>query len=239
MAISLGLNLPSISLGRALSIGCALVTAALLAIAAAPQPDSVEASADLESSVPVRFGDWEERPSPFVQVSLATGVEANMNQPYDQTVMRTYENSEGQVVYLALAWGAQQRQEVKVHRPDLCYVAQGFKVAELETHRFSDIRTPAGEQVVGKHMLALTSGGGEAVSYWIRIGTLYSEDAFETRLRILRDGLAGRIPDGILVRASMRLRRPEDANEAWPLLDKFLHQLVDATQVPVRTMLVR
>jgi len=45
--------------------------------------------------------------------------------------MRAYQNSQGQIVYLALAWGEQQRQEVKIHRPDLCYVAQGFKVWRL------------------------------------------------------------------------------------------------------------
>jgi len=152
--------------------------------------------------------------------------------------MRTYENDRGQVVMLALAWGATQRQEVKVHRPDLCYVAQGLQIRSLIPKSFSGI-AGASSTVTGKQMIAIRGNGGEAVSYWIRIGSLYSEDAIDTRLHIFKEGLAGRIPDGILVRASMPIRSEAEANEAWPIIEGFLRDLVAATPKPTRRMLLR
>ncbi len=235
----LALKLPVISIRTALYIALALVFAALLSVVATPRLTAIENAPSLEDTVPRAFGDWRELPSPLVQVSLSTGTEPNMQQPYDQTVMRAYQNSKGQVVYLALAWGRQQRQEVKVHRPDLCYIAQGYKVRSLTSHSFEGISAQEGGAVTGKQMVALAGRGGEAVSYWMRIGTLYSEDAVDTRLHILKDGLAGRIPDGILVRASARISDIGDAAGVWPTLNKFLVDLVAATPAQTRTLLVK
>lgn len=221
-----GFRMPYISIGNAIGIFVGLILAAILSIAATPKMVTVTDVPDLETVVPRSFGDWREKPTPFVQVSLTTGNEPNMNQPYDQSVMRAYENSAGQVVYLALAWGERQRQEVKIHRPDLCYVAQGFKVRSLKSVNFEQIQSEDGRTVHGKHMLAFTGQVGEAVSYWMRIGSLYSEDAFETRMHILKEGIQGRIPDGILVRASARVRDENEAQEVWPVLDRFLKELV-------------
>jgi EpsI family protein len=139
---------------------------------------------------------------------------------------------------LALAWGKRQRQEAKIHRPDLCYVAQGFPVKSLANKQFDGL-LPDGKPVSGKHMVVMTAKGGEAVSYWMRIGTLYSENAFESRMQIFKEGLKGRVTDGILVRASQRIRTETDAQAAFPVLDQFLFDLVNASPENVRAMLVR
>lgn len=238
MSSAKGFSLPSIPVGKSMGVFIGLVLAALLSISATPKLVAVTDVADLETVVPRSFGDWREKPSPFVQVSLTTGNEPNMNQPYDQSVMRAYENSAGQIVYLALAWGERQRQEVKIHRPDLCYVAQGFKVRSLQSVTFDQIETHNGEPIHGKHMLAFSGQVGEAVSYWMRIGDLYSEDAFETRMHILKEGIQGRIPDGILVRASARVRDETEAKAVWPVLDDFLVSLVQASPNSARRLMI-
>ncbi len=161
-----------------------------------------------------------------------------MDQPYDQTLMRTYVNSKGQVVMLALAWGAKQRQEVKVHRPDLCYVAQGHKVKQFSSAQFSGIAADHGP-VIGSKMVTEGPHGGEAVMYWIRIGDIYSESAVATRVHILLEGISGRIPDGILVRASIQIRGQEDAQTAWPVMEAFLTDLVAATPFGTRKLMIR
>ncbi len=38
--------------------------------------------------------------------------------------LRSYVNANGDVVMLALAYGRHQRQEIKIHRPELCYTSQ-------------------------------------------------------------------------------------------------------------------
>lgn len=234
----IAISFPRIPLWQTVAICGALCCAALLADLAKPRLQQSQEAPSLESTVPRKFGQWVERPQAQKQVSLSTGTGPNIDQPYDQTVMRTYENDRGQVVMLALAWGATQRQEVKVHRPDLCYVAQGLQIRRLLPKSFADI-AGASSAVTGKQMIAIRGNGGEAVSYWIRIGRLYSEDAIDTRLHIFKEGLAGRIPDGILVRASMPIRSEAEATEAWPVLDDFLRELVAATPDAARRLLVR
>lgn len=231
--------LPTINRRNALVFGAACIGAAGVTRAITPSLTSVAESVDLESRVPKAFGAWQDVPSAMSQVRLSTNDDPNIDQPYDQTVMRSYVDTQEKTgVMLALAWGQRQRQEVKVHRPDLCYVAQGYRVVQLEPVEFTGIGAD-GRRVVGKRMLAMSDRlGGEAVSYWIRIGHIFSESAVDTRLHILREGLAGHILDGILVRGSMRVRRPEEAELAYPVIEAFLSKLVNATPPDAKKLLV-
>lgn len=239
MKLSLqNLVLPNIPTRTSAWMFVGLLLSALLAYWATPHLTEVNNPPILEDRVPRKFGDWKELPSPYVQVALSTGTQTSTDQPYDQTVMRTYVNSAGQQVMLALAWGKRQRQEVKIHRPDLCYVAQGYQVSQLTPVNFSaDPRLPVG--VIGKHMVAMSSHGGEAVSYWIRIGSLYSESATESRLHIFKQGVAGLVPDGILVRASQRIRADAEAEAILPTLDRFLSDLYEASPTEVQALMIR
>lgn len=229
--------LPALPVSTAIKVFIAFILAAVLAYVATPRLSAISNEPSLENTVPRQFGDWRELANPYSQVSLATGPEADLNQPYDQTVMRTYVNSKGQMVMLALAWGRHQRQEVKVHRPDLCYVAQGYKIEKLTAINFKHIREETGP-ITGKRMLASANKSSEAVSYWIRIGSIYSEDAFNTRLHILKEGFQGRIPDGILVRASMRVTAGNDAEQAWAIVEQFLSEMVAASPLDAKRLML-
>lgn len=236
---SLQETLPPINRRSAIVFGAACLGVAGATKVITPSIASVAESVDLEKFVPKAFDGWTDVQSSISQVRLSTNDDPNIDQPYDQTVMRSYVNdSTGANVMLALAWGQRQRQEVKVHRPDLCYVAQGYRVVKLEPVKFAGI-VNEDSTVVGKRMLAMSDRmGGEAVSYWIRIGHIFSESAVDTRLHILREGLAGNILDGILVRGSMRVKRPEDAVAAYPIIEQFLAQLTNSTPTPARRLLV-
>ncbi len=112
-------------------IGAAMVVASGLAIALTPNRHLVpEGAVNLEQMIPRDFKGWREVKTGIIQMDLSPrdGEERTMQQPYDQTLMRTYVRDDGAVVMLALAYGRTQRQEVKIHRPELCYVAQGFAV---------------------------------------------------------------------------------------------------------------
>jgi len=77
------------------------------------------------------------------------------------------------------------------------------------------------------------------VAYWIRIGALYSESAVDTRRHILLEGLRGRVPDGVLVRASRVIAHPADAAAAYPSLERFLEELTAAVAPSRRSVLVQ
>jgi EpsI family protein len=230
-------RLPVLPFGRVVVVLVLLAIAAGMALLATPRLVAVENAPSLEATVPRAFGEWRELPTPLLQVGVLAGTEANMDQPYDQTVMRTYVNGQGVQVQLALAWGRKQRQEIKIHRPDLCYVAQGWRVVSLVSRRMSGIQY-APSEISGKRMLVAAGNSYDAVSYWMRIGGVFSEDAWVTRMHILREGLAGRIPDGILVRASVRVGSPEDATRGWEISERFLQDLSRAVSPATAAMLV-
>lgn len=214
--------------------------AALFAVAATPHLQAVSDVPNLEATVPQAFGDWKIVQQPYAQVGVSQGVEGVYDQPYDQTVMRTYVNSRGEAVMLALAWGEKQRQDIKVHRPEVCYPAQGFSLVRLE--QGAPIQVAGHEQVVPTvSLLAAGPGGGslEAVRYWIRIGQSYTGDGLKARWYILQEGFQGRIPDGILVRASKRIRSADDAADTQVVLGSFLAELAASVPPATRALLVR
>jgi exosortase B len=216
-----------------------LAVAGLLALAAAlvpllrPAPGPSTAAPSIESALPERFGDWQQVPWPGPPDANVRRHDApDFDNPYDQVAMRAYANGRGAVIALVVAWGASQRQEVKIHRPELCYAAQGYEVIGLQ---------PAAVGRVPGHRMLVRSGAGglEAVSWWIRIGSLYSRGAVATRLHILEEGLRGRVPDGVLVRASLAVGSAADAPAAQAELASFLGDFVAAVPAPARALLVR
>jgi EpsI family protein len=228
----------SSTLLRSIVIAMALGASAVVAMVATPTVHEIQNAANLENTVPRKFGVWRELPNNNVQVSLSTG-ETTYNQPYDQSVMRTYVDNDGHVIQVALAWGKRQRQEVKIHRPELCYPAQGFSVEALKDATFP-VTTPDGRQVTGKRMLAKNRNGQlEAVSYWIRLGSSYSSDAWQTRLHILKEGLAGRVTDGMLVRVSQSAKANSDMDELYRRQEQFAADMVSASPAETRPLLVR
>ncbi len=168
-----------------------------------PTPLPVAERGSLAQSIPTQFGDWKEVSFGAEQVDPGKGAadEPNMDRPYDDVLMRAYGNSRGDVVLLALAYGRNQRQEVKIHRPDVCYTAQGFQLVERASIALP-VQGTQGAQVNGMRMLVKAPGRTEAVSYWIRIGDVFTDNAWSIRYHIFTQGMAGRAVDGVLVRAS-------------------------------------
>ncbi|MDH0863436.1 exosortase C-terminal domain/associated protein EpsI [Mitsuaria sp. GD03876] len=232
-------RLPRLPLGVCVAGVALMLAAAAAAWLATPRLQAMQGAPSLDATVPKAFGDWRVVQDATPQVDVSQGVETVQEQPYDQTVMRTYANSKGEQIMLALAWGERQRQDVKVHRPEVCYPAQGYAVRKL-----SDA-PPIGTAgraapVPTTEILAESRGGGyEAVRYWIRIGEMYGGDGMAARWYILNEGFRGRIPDGMLVRASQRLPQPGDEARSQALMASFLAELVAAAPAPARAMLVR
>lgn len=209
-------------------ISVAMLLAAYLGHALTPTLNFVEQSEAHKfiNSVPKAFADWKEVPSNQVQMDLVPkdDEERTTDNPYDDVLMRTYENSKGQRVQLALAYGKSMRQEVKIHRPELCYYAQGFQVKSLVFSDFGIVSTNH-HSVVGKNMLVENQNYQEAVSYWIRIGEMYSQSPWQTRFYIIKKGLVGDVVDGVLVRASVILFDKESPDKAYQLNKLFLQDL--------------
>lgn len=221
-------------------IALAMALAALLAWQLQPQPIAREAVPSLADVVPVQFGGWKELKGVLPPVdprSQMTG-DVDATNPYDDVLMRAYANADGDVVLLALAYGHHQKQEVKIHRPELCYVSQGFRMVSKTPTVFPLAARDAGG-VGGTRMLVSSPSRIEAVSYWIRIGDIYSSNAWQTRFYLLSEGLKGKAVDGMLVRVSQILPDEKSASaDRYELQERFVADLVRAMAAPERRLLV-
>ena len=205
-----------------------------------PKPISEGTHLSLEQAVPRRFGDWKEVQQETVLIDPGKSAtdEPSMDRPYDDVLMRAYANSRGEVVLLALAYGRNQRQEVKIHRPDVCYTAQGFELVSRSSVAFP-VAGSHGRPIRGMRMLVSAPGRTEAVSYWIRIGDMYTDNAWAIRYHIFQQGVSGKAVDGVLVRVSQIVSGAAAASaERYQLQEAFLSDLVRALPADVRRVLI-
>ena len=194
----------------------------------------------LSQVIPKSFGDWHAVATPE-QVIDPTG-ERDAKDPfsilYDDVLMRAYENKRGHVVLLALAYGKHQRQEFKIHRPELCYVAQGFRLIRQDPVVFP-LLDSRNRPVTGSRMLVQSPARIEIVSYWIRIGNLFSQNGWATRYYLLQQGIGGHVLDGMLVRVSQVVGSvDEDTANSYALQEEFLSELVHASPAAAESLLI-
>jgi EpsI family protein len=204
-------------------VPCAAIFAVMAVTAAAApvlRPVPVASITNLEAMIPASFGDW--RMDPTVEaVAPAPDVQANLDRLYRQIVSRTYVNSAGERVMLMVAYGGDQSDALKAHRQEACYAAQGFAIHDLR-HGTLPV---AGRTIPVTRMHAVRGERSEPVTYWFTMGDRVVLGRAE-RLRVqLENGLAGRIPDGMLVRVS---NLSGDATSAYAVHQSFVAAMVAA-----------
>jgi EpsI family protein len=183
---------------------------------------------DLAHIVPAAFGDWRIDTS-IVPVQVAPGVQKELDALYGQTLARTYVNPHGEQVMLVLAYGRVQDDTLAVHKPDICYPAQGFEIIKTEHAMFD---TGFGALPVTR-LVARQPRRHEPLTYWIRVGDVVDGTATRRKLTQLKYGMTGMIPDGLLFRVSSF--GAED--EAFPLQARFARALLAALDPAGRAVL--
>jgi EpsI family protein len=226
---------PQITQRKSLLIATLLILAAILAVKLTPTMHAVDTTPDLENIIPTKFGEWTQIADPFTQVGLTTGGNDLASQLYDKIVMRTYANKNGDRVMLAIAYAREQKQDIKIHRPEVCYVAQGF---QLLSKTPNTIEMLSAKPIKALRLLVSNQSRYETISYWIRIGDDYPASGMSARLKILHDGLEGKVLDGVLVRVSTAISDPATAAEAYVKQEAFLAELVQATNSKIPNVLV-
>ncbi|MFT3905877.1 MAG: EpsI family protein [Steroidobacteraceae bacterium] len=221
-------------------LGGVMLAIAVLATLMRPPVHSAPYQEQFETLIPTRFGDWRLAPSRILQINPNRTEEdiEYLEKLYDETLLRTYVNSRGEEVQLALAYSRDQRPESKIHRPRLCYLASGFAILG-ETATAFPVNDARGEPVTGSHMLAQSQTRTDAVSYWIRVGDSYTLNPWLIRWRIFRHGLARQVDDGILVRFSQVVADTAQAPASYQRQNAFMQEFVAALPAQARTLLLR
>jgi len=152
----------------------------------------------LDEVAPQRIGEWQEDPAGRVVVADPQ-LQSKMDAIYSQSLARTYINSKGQRVMLSLAYGRDQNSEsTAAHRPEFCYVAQGFLIKPVGPKA---VAFPAGD-VTAMRLVAAVGPRTEPIMYWVTLGTNTALPGVQRKIQQLRYGLQGQIVDGMLVRLS-------------------------------------
>lgn len=183
---------------------------------------------DLEAQVPKNFGDWKVDPH-VVPILPSPDVQQRLDSLYSQVLARTYVNARGERVMLSIAYGSDQASEAtQVHRPEFCYASQGFQVSVVGEGQFDldGLRVPV-RRIVGTQESRV-----EPITYWVTLDERATLPGVQRKLLQIREGLSGRIPDGMLVRVSSI-----DANRqaAYALQARFVTRLREAVPGEVRS----
>lgn len=203
-------------------IGLFMLAAAGMALALKPTEKIADAGpkVDLETLIPKAFGDWKIDET-IVPLLVDPETQAKLDKIYNQTLTRTYVNSQGARIMLSIAYGGDQSDSMAVHKPEVCYPAQGFQILKNQDGLFS---TGAGEIPV-RRLIAKQGSRVEPITYWTTVGDAVAVSGLKWKLNQIKYGLTGKIPDGLLFRISSI---QADEHAAYRAQDDFSRALLDA-----------
>lgn len=160
----------------------------------------------LENVFPEHIGRWavDHRSS---SVPLPPDVAAQIAKIYTEVTERTYLGPDGQRMMVTVAYGRDQSDGFKVHRPEVCYAAQGFVVSDP----VMDELDLGGRSIPVVRVNTHKEPRFEPVSYWMVIGDTVVGTATTHKLHQIRYALHGVIADGLLVRVSSLSQDPAAA----------------------------
>ena len=213
-------------------LGMLMVSSGVLTKLMTPtvQIDGQQNQVNLETMIPVEFDGWKLDKSTLALV-VNPDDKGLLNKIYNQTLSRTYINSEGERVMLSIAYGRDQSTDMHVHRPEICYAAGGFEIGKL-TKAFAD--TTIGRIPV-MHLVAKQQARNEPITYWIRIGDSLTRGWIEQKVTALGYGLTGKVPDGLLFRISTI---SNDEQDSYRIQQAFLTAILQAVRSEDRYWLV-
>ena len=217
---------------RNLIVCCAMLVASLLSVAMTPTRKAADLAerVDLTTLIPKSFGDWNVDTS-VVPIQPSPDLQAVIDKIYQETLSRTYVNSSGERVMLSIAYGGDQSRSMAVHKPEVCYAAQGFVIIK---EAIDDLASQFGAIPV-KRLIAEMGARTEPITYWITTGDQVTRDGLAWRLTQLRYGLTGKIPDGMLFRVSTISK---DDRASYAIQDKFSNDLLMTLNLKDRGRLI-
>lgn len=174
---------------------------------------------DLERLFPKQFGPWiEDTRMPVVLPS--PDVQAKLDAIYNQVLSRAYIGPDGARIMLSVAYGGDQSDGTRMHRPEVCYPAQGFGI---RSNIKGQVALQGEQQLPVRRLEAALGPRQEPITYWAVVGDQVVTSAREQKIAQLRYGVRGLIPDGVLIRVSSI---DPETNRAFAHQDRFVRDLM-------------
>ena len=179
-----------------------------------------QAKMELERVFPRSFGEWTMDDRMPVQL-VSPDIQQVLDKIYNQTLSRTYVHRSGVRMMLSVAYGGDQSDATRAHRPEICYPAQGFQIIDSRT---GSIALDHGALPV-QRLVAKAGGRTEPITYWLTVGERVAISGTQQKLAQLSYGVRGVIADGMLVRVSSI---DNDAPNAFTQQAEFVDALLKA-----------
>lgn len=173
---------------------------------------------ELDTMIPARFGEWREQLQAPVHI-VDPEQQATIDRIYSKTISRSYINASGYRIMLVIAYGKDQSDALSLHKPEVCYPAQGFKLLEQQNERLD----MPDRSIDARRLVTHLGQRFEPVTYWTVIGDHVTRGGVDKKLAEMRYGLSGTVPDGMLVRVSSIDR---DAAQAHRIQAEFATALI-------------
>lgn len=181
---------------------------------------------ELEQVFPSSFGDWKLDTYQSVGI-ISPDVAALLQKLYAQTLSRTYIGPDGARIMLSVAYGGDQSDATRTHRPDVCYPAQGFQILSSG----DNVVNLASGVLPVRRMVAQLGGRIEPVTFWFTVGEYTAVSGKDQKVMQLKYGLRGIVPDGMLVRVSS-IGKDEEA--AFKLQAQFIAEMKQAMDAKIQ-----
>jgi EpsI family protein len=175
------------------------------------------------TSIPEKFGEWRM----VSQQGEMSGFEKNF---LNNVLFRNYVRADGNSISLAVAYGADQRQNFSIHVPEGCYRAAGYDVTAVGITRLSRPDMPL------KQLVACKGRVTETIQYWIVLNDKVVTNHFERKLKQLYYSLMGARAGGVLVRVSS-VSSVEKTSRDYDLQKRFIADLYNALKPEQRRLL--
>lgn len=217
---------------RNLIIMVLMIAASGMAVALKPTKKIADQGpkVELETLIPKSFGEWRQELVATAQV-VDPQQKAMIDKLYNQTLSRTYVNVKGYRVMLSLAYGGDQSDAMQLHKPEVCYPAQGFTLHE----KHADTLQMNGGSIPITRVSTSLGNRNEPISYWVTIGDkVIKSSGIQKKLVEMSYGLSGNIPDGMLIRVSSI---DSDNVRAYEMHDRFSNQMLEALAPEARVRL--
>lgn len=197
-----------------------MVAASGLAVAMRPTQRIADTgpAVKLATIIPTSFGDWQEEPQNQTLI-IDPQQKEMIDKLYNQTLSRTYINAQGYRIMLSIAYGSDQSDAKQVHKPEVCYPAQGFA---LKNKQYGQFETQ-GTTIPVTRIETSLGQRQEPVTYWITVGDRVVGPGLNKKLVEMSYGLKGQIPDGLLFRISSI---DSDTTKAYEKQNTFANQLL-------------
>ena len=176
------------------------------------------------AEIPEEMGEWQ-------MLEQQTDMKKSSSEFLNDVLFRTYQRGDGKIIMLAIAYGADQKQNFSIHVPEGCYRAAGSDVTSIGVVNDADI--PGLEL---KRLLVKDKEKTEPMQYWIILNGKVITSHFERKLKQIYYSLFNVNAGGVLVRVSS-LSSDKDFQNDYDIQRSFIFALYKSLTPELRDLI--